>query len=555
MKATLMNMTRKILICMSFAFLFLMCADHAAAKPGDGYSADKAAAYADSCFKKSGGKYVAKPNKKYGTELCAGFVSQCLKEGGMTMDSDWYWKSKSKKSRTWYNCSALYSYLRKCKYKINYSPTEDDVQKGDVIFYYTGGRWGHVAICVGKKADGTPIVDAYNNAKYHHSNWTMNYKTCVVSMESRTSTPVIEQSFTENGISVSISCNTSGAAIYYTIDGKNPSTDSTKYTKPFTLNKNCTVKAIAAGGASKISSTAKSYIDIGKTMDSGIYYLQNIANTKLALGIKDTAFCLMQQKSEKYDRKFQVTYRGKGHYNVISLDSNLKISENPAKQPQTDEKNNVAAKKASTEKQETAVSSTKTSTSAGETVVDDKASAMAATSTMSGTLYQTKLTRDSELWNISFAGKNRFYISNYKTSHYLTAKNNPVLGGSVYMAADKSGKNAMWKLSPATTSNLKVKLYRTPKKEKNVKYLTLSGMVTSNYKIESANIAVQSLPSKKTVRKKNVKPNSKKVSLYELSHKMSCKGLKAGRYNLIVTACDASGQTTTIVKKQFKIVK
>lgn len=550
MKTTLITITRKTLVCLSLAFFCMLFAKHADAKPGDGYSADKAAAYADSCFKKSGGKYVAKPNKKYGTELCAGFVSQCLKEGGMTMDSNWYWKSKSKKSRTWYNCSALYSYLRNCKYKINYSPTDDDVQKGDVIFYYTGGRWGHVSICVGKKADGTPIVDAYNNAKYHHSNWTMNYKTCVVSMESRTNTPEIEQSCTEKGTLVTISCSTPDAAIYYTTDGKTPNINSTKYTKPFTVTKNCVVRAIANSSASKTSKIAKYTIDIGKTMENGVYYLQNTANTKLALGIKASSFCLMQKKSENYDRKFQVTYKGNGHYNVTSLNTKLKISENPVKQQQSeaDEKKPAPEKNKPTGNQNS-------NTQVSETVVEEKAAVMAATDTVSGTLYQTSLTRDSELWNIDIAGNNRYYITNNKTSHYLTTKSNPVLGSTVYMADNKNGNNTMWKLTSATISKFTVKLYQTPKKEKNVKYLTLSGIISSNYKIETANIAIQSLPSKKTVRRKNFKPGKKKVSLYEMSHSLSCKGLKAGKYKLIVTACDASGQTKTVVNKQFKIIK
>ena len=68
----------------------------AAAKPGDPYSADKAIAYANSCFKKKGKSYKVRYSKKYGKDLCAGYVSQCLKEGGLPMDSTWYWKSKKK---------------------------------------------------------------------------------------------------------------------------------------------------------------------------------------------------------------------------------------------------------------------------------------------------------------------------------------------------------------------------------------------------------------------------------------------------------------------------
>ena len=43
---------------------------------------------------------------------------------------------------------------------------------------------------------------------------------------------------------VSISCGTSGAKVYYTIDGSAPSASSTEYTDSFVLYKNATVKAI-----------------------------------------------------------------------------------------------------------------------------------------------------------------------------------------------------------------------------------------------------------------------------------------------------------------------
>ena len=44
---------------------------------------------------------------------------------------------------------------------------------------------------------------------------------------------------------VSINCETSGASIYYTLDGSDPSTSSTLYSDPFTINATTTVKAIA----------------------------------------------------------------------------------------------------------------------------------------------------------------------------------------------------------------------------------------------------------------------------------------------------------------------
>ena len=60
------------------------------------------------------------------------------------------------------------------------------------------------------------------------------------------STPVISGTTPFVGSTqVSISCETSGASIYYTTDGNDPTTSSTLYSAPFTINATTTVKAIA----------------------------------------------------------------------------------------------------------------------------------------------------------------------------------------------------------------------------------------------------------------------------------------------------------------------
>ena len=47
-------------------------------------------------------------------------------------------------------------------------------------------------------------------------------------------------------IQVSMNCNTPGATIHYTIDGTDPTANSTQYTEPFNLSEDATVKAISA---------------------------------------------------------------------------------------------------------------------------------------------------------------------------------------------------------------------------------------------------------------------------------------------------------------------
>ena len=49
-----------------------------------------------------------------------------------------------------------------------------------------------------------------------------------------------------NSVEVSISCATDGASIYYTVNGDNPTTESTPYSAAFTITETTIVKAIAA---------------------------------------------------------------------------------------------------------------------------------------------------------------------------------------------------------------------------------------------------------------------------------------------------------------------
>ena len=64
--------------------------------------------------------------------------------------------------------------------------------------------------------------------------------------------------FDEATETVTISCDTEGASIYYTLDGTDPTAASTLYEAPFAVEKSCTVKAIAIKGetSSKISTLA-----------------------------------------------------------------------------------------------------------------------------------------------------------------------------------------------------------------------------------------------------------------------------------------------------------
>ncbi|MBR6016012.1 MAG: chitobiase/beta-hexosaminidase C-terminal domain-containing protein, partial [Prevotella sp.] len=59
--------------------------------------------------------------------------------------------------------------------------------------------------------------------------------------------------------SVTISCATAGAAIYYTTDGSTPTVSSTKYTAPVTVSESLTLKAIAVKDDDKSNVATASY--------------------------------------------------------------------------------------------------------------------------------------------------------------------------------------------------------------------------------------------------------------------------------------------------------
>lgn len=63
-----------------------------------------------------------------------------------------------------------------------------------------------------------------------------------------------------SGTTATISCSTSGATIYYTLNGNTPTTSSTQYSSPITLSGACTIKAIAVkSGMSNSSVASQSY--------------------------------------------------------------------------------------------------------------------------------------------------------------------------------------------------------------------------------------------------------------------------------------------------------
>ncbi|MCD7824370.1 MAG: chitobiase/beta-hexosaminidase C-terminal domain-containing protein [Clostridiaceae bacterium] len=485
-------------------FLLFCCSKQAEAKPGDSYSADKAVAYADSCFKKSGNSYKANPSKKYGRELCAGYVSQCLKEGGMSMDSTWYWKGIGKTSNAWRLSKQLFSYLKKSGYKINYSPSDSDVEKGDVVFYWTNGGWGHVAICVGRNSAGKPLVNAYNDAHYHFSYWTMGYKTCVVSMESRTAAPEIKQTVTSAGTKVTLSCDTKNATIYYTTNGKTPTTSSQKYSSPFQLKKSATVKAIAVYSNYKNSSVTTKSIDSEKTLEEGVYFLRPSGSSGVTLGISNSAKtedtpATLIKKNEEYNRKVSVSYLGNGKYSITLLHSDLALTESDS------------------------------------TVVQKKYTAAAA-----------------QQWTISLKGTDTYRITNVNSSAYLSIGSSFKAGLQACTSSDTEAVGKLWCFTPALKSTLQLTNGNSPKSLKKGSSFVLRGTVSSDLKIKFVQASILN-ENGKTVATATAKPNALSYSILKISGKIKFGELSRGTYTYRITAYDSARQLTTLLSKKFKV--
>lgn len=100
---------------------------------------------------------------------------------------------------------------------------------------------------VGKKVGTATITATTDNGLSANCKVTVNKGSVTVTADT-------ESGIYASGKAVTLKANRTDASIYYTLDGKTPTTSSTRYTGPITLTKSVTLKAIATGSNYETSS-------------------------------------------------------------------------------------------------------------------------------------------------------------------------------------------------------------------------------------------------------------------------------------------------------------
>lgn len=162
------------------------------------------------------------------------------------------------------------------------------------------------------------IKDGYNNSSVGSWTYTYNKPTCATPTASKSNGSY------DKGTKVSLSTTTEGANIYYTTDGTNPTSSSTKYAGEITLNSDVTIKAIAIKeGYNNSSIVTFSYTVIlpkAATPTASVAAGEVEAGTKVTLSTTTTGATIYYTTNGTNPTSSSTKYTGE-----ITINSNLTI--------------------------------------------------------------------------------------------------------------------------------------------------------------------------------------------------------------------------------------
>lgn len=188
---------------------------------------------------------IAKSGNGYTLQSKSGYYIGGASKTGSTVDKTTSYihtfaiNSSEVTIQTWYNNSEEESDIRYLRY--NYAEDQKRFR------YYKNTSVGGVALYIKEK--GT------------YSDYST---TCVQAIDVATPTFSVAGGEYTEAQSVGIGCETAGAAIYYTTDGKEPTNASTLYTGAINVDKSMTIKAIAYADADNYSEVATAEYVVAK---------------------------------------------------------------------------------------------------------------------------------------------------------------------------------------------------------------------------------------------------------------------------------------------------